>query len=132
MGKNRIERPELLSPLVLAYIGDSVYEIFVRNELVLAHRDMPVHKLHVEAVKYVRAHAQSNSIRTLEKMLTEEEETVYKRGRNAKSPTVPKNADVNEYRRATGFESLIGYLYLSGKQERLNDIMRAAFDSALD
>ncbi|MBP3362088.1 MAG: Mini-ribonuclease 3 [Clostridia bacterium] len=132
MDKNRIERPELLSPLVLAYIGDSVYEIFVRHELILIHSNMPVHKLHVEAVKYVRAHAQSNSVRALEGILTEEEEAVYKRGRNAKSPTVPRNADVNEYRRATGFEALIGYLYLAGRQERLKKIMRAAFDSALD
>jgi len=132
MDKDRIERPELLAPLVLAYIGDSVYEVYVRGELVKQHSDMPVYKLHKEAVKYVRAHAQSNSIIAIADLLTEQETAIYKRGRNAKSPTVPKNADVGEYRRATGFEALIGYLYLTGDSERLGFIMKAAFDSALD
>ena len=132
MDKGRIERPSLLAPLVLAYVGDGVYEIFVRNKLVIMHPDMPAYKLHREAIKYVRAHAQSNSILSMEEMLTDEEEAVYKRGRNAKSPTVPKNADVSEYRRATGFEALLGYLYLKGEKSRLEEIMELAFSFALD
>ena len=132
MDKDRINRPELLAPLVLAYIGDSIYEVYVRGELVKLHTDMPVYKLHKEAVKYVRAHAQSNSILAIEELLTEQETAIYKRGRNAKSPTTPKNADIGEYRRATGFEALVGYLYLKGDRERLELIMKAAFDTALD
>lgn len=131
MDKNRIEKPGLLAPLVLAYIGDSVYEVYVRNRLLMEHPDMPVYKLHKEAIKYVRAHAQSNSMICLESMLEPDEEAVYKRGRNAKSPTTPKNADVGEYRRATGFEALVGYLHLLNKTERLEFIMRTAFESAL-
>jgi len=131
MDKGRIEKPELLAPLVLAYIGDSVYEVYVRNRLVLEHPDMPVYKLHKEAIKYVRAHSQSNSIQALLPMLESDEEAVFKRGRNAKSPTVPKNADVGDYRRATGFEALVGYLHLSGKIDRLEFIMCKAFESAL-
>lgn len=132
MDKSRIEKPSLLAPLVLAYIGDSVYEVFVRNKLILLHSDMPAYKLHRLAVKYVCARAQSNSIEHVEKILSENEEAVYKRGRNAKSPTVPKNADVAEYRRATGFEALIGYLHLNGDEQRLEEIMELAFEKALN
>ncbi len=132
MDKDRIEKPELLAPLVLAYIGDSIYEVYVRNKLILAHSGMPAYKLHREAIKYVKAHAQSNSIRALEGIITSKEEAVYKRGRNAKSQTVPKNADVVDYRRATGFEALVGYLYLSGQHERMDEIMSIAFNSAIE
>lgn len=131
MDKNRIEKPSLLAPLVLAYIGDSVYEVYVRNRLLLEHPDMPVYKLHKEAIKYVRAHAQSNSMMAVELILDADEEAVYKRGRNAKSPTVPKNADIGDYRRATGFEALVGYLHLMNETERLDLIMSTAFQSAL-
>ena len=132
MDKSRIEKPSLLAPLVLAYIGDSVYEVYVRNRLILMHPDMPVYKLHKEAVRYVKAHAQSNSILAIEDKLSEQEVAIYKRGRNAKSPTVPKNADVSEYRRATGLEALMGYLHLMGEQTRLEEVMEMAFDTALD
>ena len=132
MDERRIERPELLAPLVLAYIGDSIYEVFIRERLIDIHPDMPVYKLHKEAIKYVKAHAQSNSVLALEKELTEKELAIFKRGRNAKSQTVPKNADVADYRRATGFEALVGYLYLSGENERLRKIMEMAFSEAFD
>ena len=131
MDKNRIEKPSLLAPLVLAYIGDSVYEVYVRNRLLFEHPDMPVHKLHKEAIKYVRAYAQSNSMKAVELILEPDEEAVYKRGRNAKSPTTPKNADIGDYRRATGFEALVGYIHLMNKPERLELIMSTAFQSAL-
>lgn len=132
MDKSRIEKPSLLAPLVLAYAGDAVYEVFVRNKLIEMHPDMPVYKLHREATKFVRAHAQSNSILAIEENLTPQEEAIYKRGRNAKSPTVPKNADVSEYRRATGLEALMGYLYLNGEEDRLREVMEMAFETALD
>lgn len=110
------------SPLVLAYLGDAVYELYVRTHL--CRKNAPVHMLHKEATGYVKAKAQSGMMETLEPLLTEEESAVYKRGRNAKSATVPKNADVLDYRRATGFEALIGYLYVSRQFERLETLIR--------
>lgn len=119
------------SPLVLAYIGDSVYEVYVRNRVVAENPDMPASKLHKKSIGYVKAHAQSNSMVFLEDKLTEKELSVYKRGRNAKSATVPKNADLTDYRRATGFETLVGYLYLNKEEKRLEEIMSWAFESAI-
>ena len=124
--------PTQLSALALAYIGDSVYEIYVRTRIITEHPDLPAHKLHLQSVKYVKAHSQSNSIHAIMDMLTEEETAVFKRGRNAKSPTVPKNADLGEYRHATGFEALLGWLYLMERKDRLNEIMQSAYDNALD
>jgi ribonuclease-3 family protein len=112
-----------LNPLVLAFVGDAIYEVFIRSYLVDNNRDMSVHKLHVKAISYVKARAQSNIIKELESILTEEEFTIFKRGRNSKSGTVPKNADLQEYRAATGFEALLGFLYLTEQDERLNEIL---------
>ncbi len=120
--------PKQTAALVLAYVGDSVYEVYVRTRLIAEHPDMPVYKLHKEAIGYVKAHAQSESLERIISLLTEEETAVYKRGRNAKSATVPKNADVTEYRRATGFEALLGYLYLDGQSERLEYLMKKSFE----
>lgn len=117
------------SPLVLAYIGDSVYEVYVRTRVIEEHSDMPAYKLHRLTVQYVKAHAQSDSMIEIEKILNEKEISVYKRGRNAKSATVPKNADLTDYRRATGFEALIGYLYLEQETDRLNEIMALAYET---
>ncbi len=121
--------PSGYPPLVLAYIGDAAYEIYVRARILDEHPDMPAFKLHRLATHYVKAAAQSESILAIADMLSDEENAVYHRGRNAKSHTVPKNADVTDYRRATGFEALCGWLYLSGEQERLDEVMKAAFDS---
>lgn len=121
-------KPSLYSPLVLAYIGDGVYELYVRSRLIAEHPDMPPHKLHVLSSAHVKAKAQSRAMVIVETILTEEELTIYKRGRNAKSATVPKNADVTEYRRATGFEALIGYLYLMGSNDRLNEVMELSYE----
>lgn len=120
------------SPLALAYIGDAVYEVYTRTRVISEHSDMPAYRLHRMTVEYVKAHAQSNSIAALEDKLSEKELAVYKRGRNAKSATVPKNADLTEYRRATGFEALIGYLYLNEERERLEAIMEIAYNAAKD
>lgn len=118
----------LLNPLQLALIGDAVYEVFIRNYILIENRGLSAHKIHIKAIEYVKAHAQSQIIKALEHMLTEEEEYIYKRGRNAKSGTVPKNADVVEYRTATGFEALVGYLYLSNQKERLSKILIKALE----
>ena len=126
------EKAGLYSPLVLAYIGDSVYEVFTRKKVLERNPNLPAHKLHKENVKFVKAKAQSNAMEKIEPMLTETELAIYKRGRNAKSATVPKNADLVDYRRATGFEALVGYLELSGQSERLIEIMELAFDTKMD
>jgi len=117
--------PSQYSPLVLAYVGDAVYELYIRSYLI-RKGNIPVNKLHKQATLYVKARAQSDIIHRIEQNLTQEEFAVYKRGRNAKSATVPKNADVNDYRHATGFETLIGYLYLSGNIERLKKLLDQA------
>lgn len=122
-------KPSLHSPLVLAYIGDAVYEVFTREKLLGINPNLPAHKLHKENVKYVRAKAQSNAMAAIEPILAEDELAIYKRGRNAKSGTVPKNADLVEYRRATGFEALIGYLHLGKNEDRLKEIMEIAFQN---
>lgn len=112
-----------LNPLVLAFIGDAVYEMFIRTYLVNNNKEMSAHKLHLKAISFVKAHSQSNFMKEIQDILSEEEYCIYKRGRNAKSGTVPKNADVQEYRMATGFEALIGFLYLTNKLERLNELL---------
>lgn len=118
------EEAKQLNPLVLAFVGDAIYEVFVRAYIVNKNRDMHVHKLHVEAVSFVKAHAQSEFIKAFMDELTDEEMNLYKRGRNAKAGTVPKNADLCEYRTATGFEALMGFLYLTEQQERLNYFLK--------
>ena len=116
----------LLNPLQLALIGDAVYELFIRNYILANNIELTAHKIHVKAIGYVKAKSQSTIMHSLEEELTEEERYIFKRGRNTKSATVPKNADIRDYRMATGFEALIGYLHLIGDYERLNYIMNKA------
>lgn len=113
------------APLVLAYIGDTVYDLYVRTMLIHS-TDLTAHGLHMKAIGHVRASAQAAAYRKAEPLLTEEEIAVYKRGRNASISTVPKHAEMADYRAATGFEALVGYLYLCGRDERIAFIMRAA------
>lgn len=113
------------SPLVLAYIGDTVYEVFIRTYLVV-DREASVNTLHKRATSYVKASAQSKIVHSLTDKLTEEEKNIVRRGRNAKSGTIPKNANVTEYKYATGFEALIGYLFLKKDYERLSYIIEEA------
>lgn len=117
-----------LNPLTLAFIGDGVYELYIRNHVLIGNSQLSPHKMHLEAIKYVKAHAQSEFVKKIMDELGEEEIYFFKKGRNAKSGTVPKNADVQEYRFATGFECLIGYLYLTGKDERLEYILNKTAD----
>lgn len=115
-------KPEEYAPLQLAYIGDAVYEMFVRTHL-LKQGNFTVNELHRMSKGFVSAKAQSDKMQELESYLSDEEIRIFKRGRNAKSGTVPKNADVGDYHRATGFEALVGYLYLKGEFDRLYELM---------
>ena len=117
----------LLSPLTWAYVGDSIYELLIRTYLVNKTKLKP-HKLHIEAIKYVKAGAQADILKRLEEHLTCEEKEIVRRGRNAENHHLPKNANVEEYMYSTAFEALIGYLYLCKKDERLKEI----FDLILD
>lgn len=111
--------PKQLGPLVLAYIGDTIYDLFVRTELVDS-TTLTAHGLHIGAAKRVCAKAQAAAFRRIEALLTDDESAVFRRGRNAHMGSVPKNAAIIDYRIATGMEALVGYLYLSGKDERLS------------
>lgn len=112
------------SPLTLAYIGDGVYELVIRTILV-KKGNCPVNQLHRKASSLVKAGTQSSMMEVIEPMLTQEEHSVYKRGRNAHSPTMAKHATMADYRRATGFEALMGYLYLKDDFGRIIELVRA-------
>lgn len=109
--------------LTLAYLGDAVYELIIRSKLVESGI-MHVSDLNKAAVSYVRAGAQAELIHSIEPKLTEEELSVFHRGRNVKSSAVAKNASVTEYRNATGFEALVGYLYLQGRMDRILELVK--------
>ncbi len=115
------------SGLTLAYIGDAIYELVIRTYIV-EQGNAPVNKLHKQVVKLVKASAQASLYHAIQDMLTEEEEAIYKRGRNAKSFTSAKNTDIVEYRTATGLEALIGYLYLTGQTVRLLELIHPVLD----
>ena len=111
-----------MSPLVWAYIGDSVYEQYIRNYLVTNTKFKP-HKLHIEATKFVKAASQAKILQNLENDLTEEEKEVARRTRNTKNHHLPKNSNIQEYMYATAFEGLIGYLHLTKNTVRLEKIL---------
>ncbi len=115
------------SPLTLAYIGDGVFDLIIRSVVVGKGNTSP-NKLHQFTSQIVKATTQSAMIDSLEDILSEEEMDVYRRGRNAKSHSVAKNASVGDYRKATGFEALIGYLYLRNQIERIVELIEIAID----
>ena len=116
------------SPLTLAYIGDSIYDLIIKS-LVINQGNRQVNKLHKETSMYVQASTQSLMMRAMQEELTEEEHDVYKRGRNAKSVSPAKNQSITDYRRATGFEALLGYLYLKKEWKRMLDLVKIGLDS---
>lgn len=116
------------SPLTLAYIGDCIYDLIIRS-LVVNKGNKQVNKLHQETSSLVQASAQSLMMRTMQEHLTEEEHAIYKRGRNAKSVSPAKNQSITDYRRATGFEALLGYLYLKKEWKRMLDLVKIGLDS---
>ena len=116
------------SPLTLAYIGDCVYDLIIKN-IMVSRGNKQVNKLHKETSNLVQASTQSLMMRTMQEHLTEEEHVIYKRGRNAKSVSPAKNQSITDYRRATGFEALLGYLYLKKDWKRLIDLVKIGLDS---
>lgn len=121
----RLQNPLLLPPLTLAYVGDSVYELYVRHRL-LERGLIKVGDLHKAAVGYVRARAQARALAELHPKLTADEQDVVRRGRNAKSHGAPKSSDPAEYAASTAFETLVGFLYLAQREERLGEVLAAA------
>ena len=117
-----ISKVEAMSPLTWAYVGDSIYEACIRTYLVETTNLKP-HKLHVNAIKYVKAKAQAEILKRIHDSLTEKEQEIVRRARNTQNHHVAKNADPADYMYATAFEGLIGYLYLSNQKERLDEIL---------
>lgn len=115
--------PKLLSPLALAFVGDGVYDLFVREKLV-CEANRPVKKLNEEKVAIVRCSSQARLVEKLMPILTEEELDVLKRGRNAHTQHIPKNATSADYHSATALEALLGYLYLAGRIERIRELLK--------
>ena len=115
------EEVELMSPLTWAYIGDAVYELFIRNKLI-NETNLKPHKLHIEAIKYVKAKSQAEILHKIYDTLTDEEKDIVRRGRNTQNHHLPKNSNVQEYMYSTAFEALIGYLYLTKQNARLREI----------
>ena len=120
--------PAMYSPLTLAYIGDSIYDLIIKS-LIINQGNKQVNKLHKETSELVQAATQSFMMRTLQEQLSDEERAVYKRGRNAKSISPAKNQSITDYRRATGFEALLGYLYLKKEWKRMLDLVKIGLDS---
>ncbi len=114
--------PKEMNPIVLAYLGDGIYELFVRN-IVVRTGASKVQTLHKLSVDFVKAGSQARALELIEELLDEEELGVIRRARNHKTLSVPKNAKLMEYKMATAFEALLGYLYLLHRQERLEEIM---------
>lgn len=125
--KEQFEIPKVdirtYSPLTLAYIGDGIYDLVIRS-VVVARGNTKASRLHQTTSQLVKAHAQSEMMRAILPVLNEEEQDIFRRGRNAKSPTMAKNATMGDYRRATGFEALMGYLYLKDEFERIIELVK--------
>lgn len=115
------------SPLALAYIGDCVFDMLIRS-VIVSKGNMAVQKYHKKVSALVNAHAQAEMITALEPELTEEEQNIYKRGRNSKPATMAKNASAKEYKTATGMEALLGYLYLTDQHTRLIDLVKRSIE----
>ena len=116
------QKVEMMSPLTWAYVGDSVYEAYIRTYLVNTTNLKP-HKLHLKAIGYVKAKAQADVLKKIEDSLTEKELEIVKRGRNTENHHTPKNANSSDYMYSTAFEGLIGYLYLTAQRERLEQLL---------
>ena len=117
----------LMPPLTWAYIGDCVYELYIRTKLVNETKLKP-HELHINAIKYVKATAQAKALKKIYDDLTEKEKDIVRRGRNAENHHLPKNVDVQDYMHSTAFEALIGYLYLTKQIDRLKEILNKTLD----
>lgn len=127
--KEQFDIPEVdirvYSPLTLAYIGDGIFDLVIRS-VVVGKGNTKAGQLHKRTSHIVKAHTQALMAEALESVLTDEEADIYRRGRNAKSPTMAKNATVADYRKATGFEALMGYLYLTDRFGRIVELAKLA------
>ena len=119
------------APLILAYIGDTIYDLYVRTYL-LNKRDFTPHGIHLASTKLVCASTQATACRNILPLFTEEEQDVFRRGRNAHMGTVPKHASIMDYRMATGLEAVLGYLYLEQQDERLTELMQLILKERID
>lgn len=117
------------SPLTLAYIGDVIYDLVIRS-VVVERANRSANDLHKKTTRYVKAETQAKMIQALQEDLTEDEAAVYKRGRNAKSYTTAKNATIGDYRKATGFEALMGFLYLTDQTDRMLFLIKRGIELA--
>lgn len=120
------EEVNMMSPLIWAYVGDAVYELYVRTQLINSTK-VNAHKLHIEAIKHVKAGSQAQILEQIYSKLTEEEQDIVRRGRNVQNHHLPKNSNVQEYMYSTAFEALIGYLYLTKQNKRLKEILDLCF-----
>ena len=125
MSFDNSDEVRLMQPSVLAFMGDAVYDLFIRERLIM-NRKGTSHNLHIYATEYVKASSQAYISKILHDIFTEEEAYFFRRGRNAKSTTVPKHADIQDYKYATAFEAVLGYLYLTHQHERLKYLMEQA------
>jgi ribonuclease-3 family protein len=125
--EKELSEVKMLNPLVWAYVGDSVYELYVRVHLTNTSNAKP-HKLHMESIKYIKAKAQADILDKIENNLTDDELDIVRRGRNTENHHVAKNADPADYTKATSFEALLGYLYLTKQDERLDEILGMCID----
>lgn len=122
-----IEEVNMLSPLVWAYVGDAVYELFIRTNLVNNSNAKP-HKLHIESIKFVKAKAQAETLNRIYDRLNSKEREIARRGRNTENHHVAKNANVADYSHSTAFEAVIGYLYLTHQDERLKEVLNMCLE----
>lgn len=117
------ERFKEINPIVLAFIGDGVHTLYVRD-MVVKNSDLLVNKCHINSAKFCNAKSQSKKLDLIEQFLTEEEKDIVRRARNAKTHNIAKNSDIETYKKATSFEALLGYLFLKGDYERLDFILK--------
>jgi len=117
------EEVNLMSPLVWAYVGDCVYELYIRTYLINTTNLKP-HMLHINTIKYVKAEAQAKILKSIENILSDQELDIVRRGRNTQNHHLPKNANPKDYMYSTAFEGLIGYLYLTKQDDRLEEILK--------
>lgn len=128
--KNEVEI-NTMSPLTWAYVGDCVYELYIRTYLIETSSKKP-HYLHIESTKYVKAKAQAEILKKIKERLTEEENEIIRRTRNTQNYHLPKNTNLADYAYATALEGLIGYLYLTGKEKRLNQILDMCVENKME
>jgi len=127
---DNIGKVNTMSPLTWAYIGDAVYELYIRNHLI-EKTNLKPNKLHRKAIKYVKASAQAQILESLQDILTDEEKEIVRRGRNTENHHLPKNANPADYMYATAFEALIGYLYLTKQEERMQEILLKVIENSI-